>query len=91
MVPQYLRMCSSARTDHYQASRQEQGPSQNQPTLAQQPSALLLVPNAQQIPLQPMAHRQQLPGACFNCGEPSHFLADCPLKDRGRKPVQQQV
>ena len=47
--------------------------------------------NAQQIPQQPAAFRQQPQRTCFNCGDPSHFVADCPMKDRARKPVQQVV
>ena len=38
-----------------------------------------------------MAYRQQPPKACFNCGDPSHFVADCPLEDRARKPMQQLI
>ena len=48
--------------------------------------------HAQQPPSQqPAPYRQQPQTACFNCGDPSHFVIDCPLKDRARKPVQQQV
>ena len=45
----------------------------------------------QQPPQPPAGYRQQPQRACFNCGDPSHFVVDCPLKDRARKPVQQQV
>ena len=48
-------------------------------------------PAAQHLPQQPAAFRQQPQRTCFNCGDPSHFVADCPLKDRARKPVQQAV
>ena len=44
-----------------------------------------------QLPPQPVAVRQQPPRAFFNCGDPSHFVADCHLKNRARKPVQQLV
>ena len=67
---------------------------QQQPLLARQPNpipaAAPQAPNVQ-LPPQPVAVRQQPPRACFNCGDPSHFVADCPLKDRARKPVQQLV
>ena len=55
------------------------------PAVAAQPPMML------QPPQQPVANRQQQPRACFNCGDPSHFIADCPLKDRARKPMQQLV
>ena len=42
-------------------------------------------------PQQPAPYRQLDQRACFNCGDPSHFVIDCPLKDRARKPVQQEV
>ena len=48
--------------------------------------------NIQQAsPQQPAAYGQQPQRACFNCGNPSHYVIDCPLKDRARKPLQQQV
>ena len=59
--------------------------------LEQDPIRFKPVPNAQQPPQQPVANRQQLARACFICGDPSHFVADCPLKDRARKPMQQLV
>ena len=83
-----MRMRGSARTDHHQVAPQQQGPPQNQLNQIQQPSASAPVPNAQQVPLQPLAYRQQPTRACFNCGDPSHFVVDCPLKARAQKPVQ---
>ena len=90
-VQQYLRMRGSTRSENYPAPQQQHQPPvatnpQNQ-AQAQAPQA----PNAQQLPQQPPAFRQQLQRTCFNCGDPSHFAADCPLKDRARKPVQQIV
>ena len=92
-VQQYLRMRGAARSESYPTPQQHQqqfppaaANQQNQPQApAPQP------PNAQQ-PQQPSApFRQQPQRACFNCGDPSHFVADCPLKDRARKPMQQIV
>ena len=90
-VQQYLRMRGSTRSENYPAPQQQQQPPvatnpQNQ-AQAQAPQA----PNAQQLPQQPPTFRQQPQRTCFNCGDPSHFAADCPLKDRARKPVQQIV
>ena len=90
-VQQYLRMRGSTRSENYPAPQQQQQPPvaanpQNQ-AQAQAPQA----PNAQQLPQQPPAFRQQPQRTCFNCGDPSHFAADCPLKDRARKPVEQIV
>ena len=89
-VQQYLRMRGSTRSENYPAPQQQQPPvaanPQNQ-AQAQAPQA----PNAQQLPQQPPAFRQQPQRTCFNCGDPSHFAADCPLRDRARKPVQQIV
>ena len=90
-VQQYLRMRGSTRSENYPAPQQQQQPPvatnpQNQ-AQAQAPQA----PNAQQLPQQPPTFRQQPQRTCFNCGDPSHFPADCPLKDRARKPVQQIV
>ena len=86
-VQQYLHMRGSIRSENYPAPQQK-------PLLASQqnpiPAAAPQVPNVQPPP-QPVAVRQQPPRACFNCGDPSHFVADCPLKDRARKPVQQLV
>ena len=90
-VQQHVRKRGSARTDHYQTARQQQGPPQNQPNQNQHPSTPPRVPNEQQVPQQPMACRQQPPRACFNCGDSSHFVAECPSMDGFRKPVQQQV
>ena len=86
-VQQHLHMRGAIRSENYPAPQQ-------QPILASQhnpiPAAPPQAPNVQ-LPPQPVAVRQQPPRACFNCGDPSHFVADCPLKDRARKPVQQLV
>ena len=93
-VQQYLRMRGSNRSDNYQMV-QPQHPQPQQPN--QQPKLPQAIPppipQPQQIPppQQPAPYRPQLQRACFNCGDPSHFVIDCPLKDRARKPVQQQV
>ena len=100
-VQQYLRMRGSTRSDNYpimpppqhQANIQQPNQSPVAPAPAQkmqqqqppQPAAY------QQQPMPPAPYRQQPQRACFNCGDPSHFVVDCPLKDRARKPVQQQV
>ena len=92
-VQQYLRMRVSARSETFPSPLQQQlqqpasGNQQNQiqAPVAQVPS------NAQQIPQQHAAFRQQPQRKCFNGGDPSHFVADCPMKDRTRKPVQQVV
>ena len=73
-------MLGSARTVHYQAAPHLQGPPQNQPSQNQQPSTPLPVPDAQQVPQKPVAIRQPPPRTLFNCSDPSHFVADCPLK-----------
>ena len=96
-VQQYLHMRGSSRPENYQmAPQQPQKPPQSnqQPkqTLAVPPPAQLAQQPVQQLPLlQPALYRQQPQKACFNSGDPSHFVIDCPLKDRARKPVQQQV
>ena len=92
-VQQYLRMRGSSRADNHQMNHPEQ---QQPPQPNQQPKLPLAIPppvqHAQQPPPhQPAPYRQQPQRACFNCGDPSHFVIDCPLKDRARKPVQQQV
>ena len=89
-VQQYLRMRGPTRAENYPALHQQQQPapaSQQNPIPAAAPQA----PNVQQPPQQPAAYRQQPQRACFNCGDSSHFVMDCPLKDRARKPVQQAV
>ena len=92
-VQQYLRRRGSVRSETFPAPPQQQlqqPASANQQNQIQAPAAQ--VPsNAQQIPQQPAAFRQQPQRTCFNCGDPSHFVADCPMKDRARKPVQQVV
>ena len=92
-VQQYLRMRGSACSENYHAPQQQQQQqppvSANQQNQVQAPAQQ--VPTAQQLPQQPAAFRQQPQRTCFNCGDPSHFVADCPLKDRARKPVQQVV
>ena len=91
-VQQYLHMRGPIRSENYPAPQQQQQPllaRQQNPILAAAPQA----PNWQ-LPPQPVAVRQQPPKpsrAYFNCGDPSHFIADCPLKDRARKSVQQLV
>ena len=90
-VQQYLRMRGFARTDHFLPAPQQQAPLKNQANQVPQLNALRPVPNAQQVPLRPVVYRQQPPRACYNCGDRSHFVADCPFKDRARKPVQGQV
>ena len=93
-VQQYLRMRGSNRSDNYQMP-QPQHPQPQQPN--QQPKLPQAIPppipQPQQIPppQQPAPYRPQPQRACFNCGDPSHFVIDCPLKDRARKPVEQQV
>ena len=87
-VQQYLRMRGSSRPENYQMAPQQPQPNQ-------QPKMPLAVPPPVQ-PAQPPVqqatpYRQQPQRACFNCGDPSHFVIDCPLRDRARKPVQQRV
>ena len=68
-------------------------PKQQPPPANQQnqiPAVPLLAPIAPQLAHQPVAYRQQPQRACFNCGDPSHFVKDCPMKDRARKLIQQQ-
>ena len=92
-VQQHLRMRGSARSETFPAPPQQQlqqPASANQQNQIQAPAAQA-PSNAQQIPQQPAAVRQQPQRTCFNCGDPSHFVADCPMKDRARKPVQQVV
>ena len=90
-VQQYLRMRGSTRPETIPVPSQQQ---LQQPAPANQQNQLpaptaQAPPNAQQIPQQPAAFRQQPQRTCFNCGDPSHFVADCPVKDRARKPIQQ--
>ena len=91
-VQQYLHMRGPIRSENYPAPQQHQEPllaSQQNPILAAAPQA----PNWQ-IPPQPVAVRQQPPKpsrACVNCGDPSHFVVNCTLKDRARKPKPQLV
>ena len=92
-VQQYLRMRGSTCPETFPVSPQQQ---LQQPAPANQQNQLpaptaQAPPNAQQIPQQPAAFRQQPQRTCFNCGDPSHFVADCPVKDRARKPIQQVV
>ena len=100
-VQQYLRMRGSSRSDNYPMAH----PQQQQANHLQRNHSPAAVPPAQekkqqqppqpaayqQPPQPPAGYRQQPQRACFNCGDPSHFVVDCPLKDRARKPVQQQV
>ena len=91
-VQQYLHMRGPIHSENYPAPQQQQQPllaRQQNPILAAAPQA----PNWQ-LPPQPVAVRQQPPKpsrACVNCGDPSHFVADCTLKDRAHKPVSQLV
>ena len=91
-VQQYLHMRGPIRSENYPAPQQHQEPllaSHQNPIPAAAPQA----PNGQ-LPPQPVAVRQQPPKpsrACVNCGDPSHFVADCTLKDRAHKPVPQLV
>ena len=91
-VQQYLHMRGPIRSENYPAPQQHQEPllaSHQNPIPAAAPQA----PNGQ-LPPQPVAVRQQPPKpsrACVNCGDPSHFIVDCPLKDRARKSMQQLV
>ena len=92
-VQQYLRKRGSARPETFPAPLQQQlqqPASANQQNHIQAPAAQA-PPNSQQIPQQLAAFRQRPQRTCFNCGDPSHFVADCPMKDRARKPVQQVV
>ena len=96
-VQQYLHMRGSNRSDNYQmAQPQHPQPQHPQPQqLNQQPKLPQAIPppipQPQKIPppQQPAPYQPQPQRACFNCGDPSHFVNDCPLKDRARKPVQQ--
>ena len=93
-VQQYLRMRGSSRPENYQMAtpQQPQPPQPNQqPKLPQAIPPPIQQPQQVPPPLQPAPYRQQPQRACFNCGDPSHFVIDCPLKDRARKPIHQQV
>ena len=91
-VQQYLHMRGPIRSENYPAPQQHQEPllaSHQNPIPAAAPQA----PNGQ-LPPQPVAVRQQPPKpsrACVNCGDPSHFVVNCTLKDRARKPMPQLV
>ena len=91
-VQQYLHMRGPIRSENYPAPQQHQEPllaSHQNPIPAAAPQA----PNGQ-LPPQPVAVRQQPPKpsrACVNCGDPSHFVVNCTLKDRARKPMSQLV
>ena len=86
-VQQYLHMRGPIRSENYPAPQQQPLPASQQNPI---PAAAPQSPTVQ-LPQEPVAVQQQPPRACFNCGDPSHFVADCPLKDRERKPVQQLV
>ena len=98
-VQQYLRIRGSNRSENYQMAQpqQPQPPQPNlQPKLPQANPPPIQQPQIQQPqqvlpPPQQAPYRQQPQRACFNCGDTSHVVIDCPLKDRARKPVQQQV
>ena len=92
-VQQYLRMRGSNRPENYQMAQPQQP---QPPPPNQQPKLPPAIPppmqQPQQVPPQQQApYRQQPQRACLNCGDPSHCVIDCPLKDCARKPVQQQV
>ena len=92
-VQQYRRMRGSSRPENHEMVPQQPQPNQ-QPKLplAVPPPVQPAQPPVLQPPLQQAApYRQQPQRACFNCGDRSHFVIDCPLKDRARKPLQQQV
>ena len=92
-VHYYLRMRGSNRPENYQMAQPQQP---QPPPPNQQPKLPPAIPPPMQQPKQ-MPPQQQAPSrqqpqrACFNCGDPSNFVIVCPLKDRARKPVQQQV
>ena len=89
-VQQYLRMRGSSRFDSYPMV--PPAPQQPNQVPNQYPAAPPPARNLQQAPpQQPAAYRQQPQRACFNCGDPLHFVIDCPPKDRARKPLQHQV
>ena len=99
-VQQLLRMRGSSRSDNYPVAHPQPQQANQQPN--QSPAAHPPAQNIQQQPpqqpaayqqpaQQPAAYRQQPQRACFNCGDPSHFVVDCPLKDHSLKRVQQQV
>ena len=90
-VQQYARMSVSSRGENYPMAPQQQ----RQPLHANQPQ--------NQAPIAPVRAKHATTastpsgvttttlGACFNCDDPSHFVGDCPLKDRAQKPLQQLV
>ena len=95
-VQKYLRMRGSSRPDNYQMALQSNNNLHNPTQPNPQPKLLTAIPppaqHAQQPqPKQPAPYRQPPQRASLNCGDPSHFVIDCPLDDRARKPVQQQV
>ena len=84
------RTTISAHAQNYSTQPQQQ--QQLQLVNKQNPAPAVPPPAAfAQQPQQPAAYRPQQPRACFNCGDRSHFLINCPLKDRARKPIQQEV
>ena len=87
-VQQYLRMRSSNRPENYQMAppQQPQPPQPNQqPKLPQAIPPPLQQPQQVPPPPQPAPYRQQPQRACFSCGDPSHFVIDCPLKEKRTK------
>ena len=89
-IQQYVRMRGSSRSENYPIRLQQQQPAPaNQQN--QVPAVPPAAPIASQPPQQRATYRQQPQRVCFDCGDPSHFVKDCPLKDRARKLVQQQV
>ena len=76
---QYMRVRGSSRLNNYpKAPPQQPQPKQQNQTPAPPPPAQ----NMQLPPQQPPDYRQQPHRACFNCGDQSHFVADCPLQQQ---------
>ena len=75
---------SNTCTKPYAAAPEQQTPPLNMQNQALQNATQPQAPTMQQ---QPVAFRKHQ-GACFNCGDPSHFVTESPLKDRARKPLQ---
>ena len=90
IVQQYLRMRGSSRPDNYQMAPPQQ---QQPPQPNQQPNLPAAIPPPQRnLPNHRRINNRHHTGSnpkerCFNCGGPLHFVIDCPLRDRARKPV----
>ena len=74
--PDQLLPPADQQVPHHQPF-QQQAQAQRQPMQHQQQQ------ERQQPPFKPSVR------GCYNCGDNSHFAADCPLRDKARKPVQQ--